>query len=306
MKVLMAVDGSEGAFAAVRQAGQLLSHQRDEVAFYYSPPRIRVSRTGQDSPDVIERARQALARTIFDDARLRLSEGLRSGVHEIVGTQHPRHGIIVAADEWRADLIVVGARGVGPMQRLLLGSVSSSVVQTSTLPVLIVRPHPHPDKKGFRVLLASDGSDASRQAGQMLHQFTWPADSVGRLIHVMESMFAGELPDWLVERARDPDAEAMARMWVEEHEAERQAKLKQMLEQRQELPPIFHSEEPIILEGQPADQILRTVDEEGIDLVALGARGIGVWRRLLIGSTSDQVSSHASCSVLVVPQHEHP
>jgi nucleotide-binding universal stress UspA family protein len=40
------------------------------------------------------------------------------------------------------DLLVIGSRGIGGVRRLLLGSVSSALVQTARCPVLVVRPEP--------------------------------------------------------------------------------------------------------------------------------------------------------------------
>lgn len=47
------------------------------------------------------------------------------------------------ADEIDADLIVVGARGLGRFESLLLGSTSSRVVNSSTRPVLVIPPGRH-------------------------------------------------------------------------------------------------------------------------------------------------------------------
>lgn len=49
----------------------------------------------------------------------------------------PAHALLAACD--RADLLVVGARGVGGFEGLLLGSVSQQVVHHSTVPVVVVR-----------------------------------------------------------------------------------------------------------------------------------------------------------------------
>lgn len=296
MKVLIGVDGSENGFAAVRQAGRLLAADKDQVALYYSPPEIRVK---------AKDARELLVRGVLDQSRAHLPDALRGGVHEIVGTQHPRHGLIVAADEWRADLIVVGARGVGKMEKLLLGSVSDSVVQTSRLPVLVVRPEAVRED-GERVLLCVDGSPACREAGAFLQNFTWQPSSAGRLVYVMESMFAGEVPDWLVEKAREAEAADMAHAWVAEHDAERAERHKELLEYSGQLPALFHGQEPIVAEGPPAEQILRAIEDSKSSLVVLGARGLGVWKRLLMGSTSRKVLLHAPSSVLIVRQREQP
>lgn len=306
MKVLVGVDGSTGGFEAVREAGRLLTAKHDQVGLYYAPPELRLRTSGADPRTTAEKVRDALVRSVFDEARSLLPESLSATVHEMVGTQHPRHGLIVAADEWRADMVAVGARGMGPMKRILLGSVSTSVVQTSTLPVLVVRQAAElPEDRSLRVLLADDGSASSRRAGAWLNRLTWPAGTVGRVMHVVESLFAGELPAWLLEKARDEQTEEMARMWVEEHEAAKKTKYDELLAYRGELPTLFQEAEPIIAEGHAADQIVATIESEHIDLVVLGTRGTGVWRRLLIGSTTDKVIKHAKCSVLIVPLHEH-
>lgn len=58
-------------------------------------------------------------------------------------------------------LVVVGARGHGSLQRLLLGSVSRAVVHGSRLPVLVARSGP-PQGRGPRVLVGNhQASDAA-------------------------------------------------------------------------------------------------------------------------------------------------
>ncbi|MBX3412764.1 MAG: universal stress protein [Pirellulales bacterium] len=305
MKVLIGVDGSDHSFAAVRQAGRLLAAGKDEVAFYYSPPEIRVKAKGSSPTAAAKHARDLLSSSVFEQSRKHLPEPLRASVHEIVGTQHPRHGLMVAAEEWRADLIVVGARGVGTMQKLLLGSVSDSVVQTSHVPVLVVRGNAVA-ADGERVLLGVDGSAASREAGAFLKNFTWTPGSAGRLVYVMESMFAGELPTWLAEKARDAEVEKMAQAWIAEHDAERAQRRQELIAFSSELPELFHHQEPIVAEGTPAEHVLKAADETKANLIVLGARGLGVWKRLLVGSTSHKVLLHAQASVLIVRQREQP
>jgi nucleotide-binding universal stress UspA family protein len=66
------------------------------------------------------------------------------------------------------------------------------------------------------------------------------------------------------------------------------------------LPSCFTNEELILAEGRPAEEILKQVRERAIDLVVLGSRGSGSLKRLLLGSTSEQVLREAPCSVLIV------
>lgn len=298
MKVLMAVDGSADGFEAVRQAGRLLSPLRDQIALYFTPPQVRDPHV---EPKMLQRARQALADAVFDEARAHLPAELHMGVVTILGVKPPRTGVLLAAEEWKADMIVVGARGAGPMDTLLLGSVSQSVVHGSHVPVLVVRAMPgRPADQPLRMLLACDGSPTSRHAADVLAHFTFPTGTVGRVITVIESLLVGTVPKWLEERARSADADAMAQAWIREHEADKQHHHEEMCRYCGTLPAPFQAAQPIVAEGYPADQILKTIAAESIDLVVVGAHGKSALTRLLMGSTSQKVLDHALCSVLVV------
>lgn len=303
MKVLIGVDGSAGGFAAVRQAGRLLDPVRDQIAFYYTPPEIHAKGT---EPEICERARAALAEAIFTEARADLPEVLRHTATTIVGHKHPRQGVLLAAEEAQADLIVIGARGAGRMEKLMLGSVSTAVVRGAKVPVLVVRQaESGAAETPFRVLLAYDSSPCSLAAAKFACGLHWPADTTAAVVGVIESLLAGAVPSWLEERARSADAEAMAQAWVREHEQEKEHQHEELTSFCQAQGGIFNAAKTIVAEGHPAEQILRTIGAERSNLVVLGAHGQGAIQRLLMGSTSERVLFHAPCSVLVVrsPQH---
>jgi hypothetical protein len=94
MKVLIGIDGSPGSFAALRFAG---SHkEKDEIYLYYSPPPL-----GNVAPDVV----QFICTSVFEHARRQLPAPFQEAAKTIVGVQKPEHGLLIAADECRADML---------------------------------------------------------------------------------------------------------------------------------------------------------------------------------------------------------
>jgi nucleotide-binding universal stress UspA family protein len=299
MKALIAVDGSTGGFEAVRQAGSLLTADRDSVVLYYSPPVITAG--DATGADVLERARGSLASVVFDEAKSHLPAELRVRVECSIGQQPPKQGIVAAAEAHGCTLIVVGARGLGPIERLLLGSVSSSVVRSAHVPVLVTRPrNPARQSQPFKVLMAVEAAKDDALLADAVKQFTWPSNTIGLTMSVVQSMFAGHVPGWLEDRARSEEVEAMAQAWVKEHDAEIAAKREELAAFDATLPDCFRRETPIVVEGHPADRILETIGQRHIDLAIVGARKPSAISRWLLGSTSETVLTHADCSVLVI------
>ncbi len=55
-----------------------------------------------------------------------------------------------------------------------------------------------------------------------------------------------------------------------------------------------------LLQGVPAEEILKTARSENVDLIVMGSRGLTEVRAFLLGSVSDKVSHHAKCPTLIV------
>ena len=60
-------------------------------------------------------------------------------IEEKLRIGHPANDIIEEAEEWGADLIIIGAKGISGLKRLLLGSVAEAVAHHANCNVLIVR-----------------------------------------------------------------------------------------------------------------------------------------------------------------------
>ena len=294
MRVLIAIDGSKPALDAVRMAGRLLDPTSDLVALYYSPRDLE-KRVPQASRSIIGGA----AAAVFDDARDALPADIAARAEFIQSDAAAAVGILASAAQWQADMVVVGARGHGGLQNLMLGSVSRAVVHGGDRPVLVVR-EAAADDRGLKVLACHHPASAASVAKALGH-IHWPAGTEGLVIGVAESLLAGPLPTWLENRVRDPDTASVAKAWQQEHDDEVTALGGTLDAFAGTLPPVFRSAKPIIAQGNPGDKIVATAKDRGIDLIVLGRTPTDPLSRWLIGSTSEAVLGRATGSVLIVP-----
>jgi nucleotide-binding universal stress UspA family protein len=297
MKLLIGIDGSEHSFAAATVAARLLVPGRDQIALYHACTPVEVGKQIDES--LRDRACQAVANVVLDEAKSRLPQPLQTSVETITDDDRAASGLIAAADRWGAEMIAVGARGLGRIEGLLMGGVSTAVVRAARVPVLIVR-QPIAETERQRIILAYDSANPQQQAA-FLQKLNWPPAAEGRVVVVIESMLPGNLPDWIQKRARDADTEAMSQVWVEEHQQTRAAKEQELTAYQQQLPAPWRPQPPLVLEGNPGEQLMALLDREKPSLVIVGKAMKNLFDRFFIGSVSEKVLAHSKCSVLVIP-----
>jgi nucleotide-binding universal stress UspA family protein len=135
-KILVGYDGSEAGNKAFDSALELAKNHNAElyVLTISRPPEI-----GDDveTEAVIENSLEYHRKLLAPLQRRTEQAGVKGHFQVAVG--HPAEQIIMTADKHQVDLIVVGDRGRSKFARLLLGSVSKTVVQYADRPVLVVR-----------------------------------------------------------------------------------------------------------------------------------------------------------------------
>jgi nucleotide-binding universal stress UspA family protein len=114
----------------------------------------------------------------------------------------------------------------------------------------------------------------------------------------------------VVEPLRYPSAELVSLQLAElmkEYEDDRRAELERVLAlAAADLRRRVHKVSTVTVVGQAAPSILSEASKQPSDLIVLGARGLGTVKRLLLGSVSESVLRHASCSVLIVRPKDEP
>lgn len=309
MKVLVGVDGSSNSFAAVEFIGRLIAPERDQLVLLFAVPSLSVEE--EMDPDIEQRARSVLSRTVLEAALERLPGAWRTRVEQKEASGPPSAALLDAIKELGAELVVVGFRGTSSLwERFILGSVSRTMVHTAPVPVLVVKPRldDGPPAKGqtaaavkhLRALAAYDGPHIAEPMAALLRKFTWQKEAEGWVMTVVRPMFPFDLPDWIKNQPRDPDVAAMAAAWEQEHQQNVHSARQELEQFRAKLPPCFSKGEVVVVEGRPPEQIVAQLRAKGADLAVLGSRGRGRVERLLVGSTTEQVLASAPCSVLIV------
>ena len=173
MRIIIGVDGSAGSLAAVKYVGRLLNEETEPLYLYYSPPPISLGESSGMDPETVQRVEKSLVEAVFERAKEQLPHSHRPRVMTIQGTHKAKHGLLAAADEHRADLIVVGSHGVRPLEWLRVGSVSRAVAQTATVPVLVVRQPATPRSDDeFRVLVTCDRTELADYTKSFIQGFS--------------------------------------------------------------------------------------------------------------------------------------
>jgi nucleotide-binding universal stress UspA family protein len=214
-----------------------------------------------------------------------LGPDVAATVRRRVVCDHPAQALVDASAD--ADLLVVGARGLGRFKRLVLGSVSTACLHHSRCPVVIVRDG-EPSRRADppRVVAAVDGSPGSRRA------LAFAVDAARRMGARVEVVHAWTTPVYpahpLVPATFEvTDFEESARAVI--------ADVLGSVDTRDlAVPP-----ESIAIQGPAAASVLDIA--KGADLLVVGSRGRGGFAGLLLGSVSSQVAHHAPCPVAVVP-----
>ncbi len=133
MKIVVGYDGSDAAKRALERAADMAGDggQVLVVAAAESHARTGITEGAHLDPSEVERRREDL-----EEAQAFMSErGISVETTEAQGDP----GDVVVEAAKGADLVIVGSRGLNPLQRLLLGSVSSKVVHRAECDVLVVR-----------------------------------------------------------------------------------------------------------------------------------------------------------------------
>ncbi|HNW26084.1 MAG TPA: universal stress protein [Candidatus Gastranaerophilaceae bacterium] len=142
-KILIAIDGSEISYSAVKQATELFDFTNKEihVVSVKETPELLPVEVALDKKwiDDIDKQQKIHASKAINKVKSILASSNLSVINEVILTGHPAHKVIEFAQQENIDLIVMGARTKASLSTFLLGSVSKRVLENTNSDVLIVR-----------------------------------------------------------------------------------------------------------------------------------------------------------------------
>jgi nucleotide-binding universal stress UspA family protein len=237
-----------------------------------------------DADDLAHHGEDAVA-TIAERAE---SAGVEVTTGIVEGANSIHEGIITAAQEQAADLIVMGTYGRTGLDRFVLGSVAEQTLRESPIPVMTVHEQTVVEAEPAGILVPTDGSEAAGAAadhaielaaatGAPLHVLNvvdtgavWGDVDVGMVLSALEAAGREAIAD-VVKRAKATDVETV---------------------------------EASLSSGSTHRAILDYVDENDVDCIVMGTRGRTGLDRYILGSVTERVVRLSEVPVIATRQIE--
>ncbi len=279
-EILVGIDGSEHARFALKWASDEARHRGSELRILFAEVK-----EPKDVPSWYESDSSDLSRgqAIVDDA-----VGLVATRHPSLMTHaeivHRTPSLVLTVASSSADLLVVGARGKGGFEELLLGSVSDQCIQHAQCPVAVI--HGDPDMLPLRadeprIVVGIDGSLGSTRA------LRWALEEAKVRSASVEAIYAWQYPP--------------IGTFIVGPRQGFQATAREVVEAATEYAQKWASEVPRDIRDRFEATVPALIDaSKGAAILVTGSRGHGRFRDALLGSVAHQCARHAKCAVIVV------
>ncbi len=282
--IVVGYDGSESSKAALKEAALRVKNRKGRLflvhAVFFDQEEFAIL------PSQLEK-RLELGSHVCLQAKedLQSQIGLNGSVESYVCEGEPPDVLVDIARGKQADLIALGTYGRRGLKRLLMGSVTSSVILNAPCDVLVVkRPCSECTGSYQSILVPFEGSESSRKAMARAVDLAKTEGSHVTVLYVIpryEEMVEFYRSESIRKRLR-AEAEKVIGEAVKIAQAGGVAVA------------------PEIREGHPADEIVSAADKRENDLIAMGSYGWKGVNKAILGSTTNRVVAHANCPILVV------
>ena len=285
MKTILAVDGSDNSYEAVHVMKYMARAEQLTLLHALNVPKQAYPMM---APEVADELYKTLEQSMKEDGE-RLLNRVQSllPLHAGPTTKQlqigsPAEVIVSMAEEQKADLIVMGARGLGPVKERLFGSVSHRILTLAPCATLIVN---GPVKAMKQILLPLEGPTDAEAAVRFLQ--LKPFHETVEL--TLMTVLPWTEPPW-------PSGAAAAAAAAATEMLEKQTQYIEDVAER--LCAIGYKAHGVALLGTPPTMILQQATTLRSDLILMGTRGRQGISRFVLGSVSHAVLHKIPCPVL--------
>lgn len=294
MRILIPVDGSTCSRAAVRFIGA-------RSKFMGEKPDVTLLNVQQNIPGtVIEHFSLEAVRSVYEAEGKAIVEKLAPEIeaygiepHMAVRIDDCGPAVAKIAVDDNIDLITMGSRGLSPVKSFFLGSVSRSVLEHTTTPVLLVREKELPERENLRLLLAVDGSDYGESAAAFI------ADHPGLFgpNPTIDVIFVA--PDYTKMALTEVDSVTPAptlKFFEKENQLAWENAVMPVLATLRDA---GFDAKAVKRTGDAAEAIAAYAGENA-DLIVMGSHGWGKFKSAVLGSTAAKVGAATELPILII------
>jgi nucleotide-binding universal stress UspA family protein len=292
-RILVALDGSEESEAALTKGIDTALTYKSTLGICHIVDYHNIKELRKQYPDLMLHALNKKGSEIIARGKEQAENAGIYHVRVFIKEGIPKTAVTDdIAKSFGPDLIVTGGSGAGTNEKKRLGSVSAGIVRRASCDVWVAK---NSTPSAYRsILIAVDGSDASRQAFYAGLKMAKRNHSAARIIYALNTQSLSSLEPYTkdiisVYQKRADELLAEYKTWGEAAN---------------------HGPEPLhfsIEHGTPKTAIpVDAAQKYEADLIVAGASGMGRTQRFILGSVSENIMRRASCDVLVVRNQHQP
>lgn len=282
-KILIPTDLSSTSFNLLECLSAFKNYGTEEIVLMHT---IDTKYTLTIPENAITEAQKVLEKQaeILVNFNFKVITDLRTGT--------PWKEIIESAREHKTSLILIGSHGRSVAGEIILGSVTSELIEQANMPIMVVKMTEYDTSKKARtcatklehlfdhVLFPTDFSEENKACKNFIKDNKNIIKKL-TIIYVQEPLLLEQPMEFNVE-----ELNAIS--------------LKRLEDIKKQIG--IENTQIEVLHGKPSLEIIDYLESERFSLVAMGTRGLGLTARLLLGSNARYVIRHSKIPVLIIPQ----
>jgi universal stress protein E len=276
MKLLCATDLQPKSDAAVDRAYLLRETMDARLALVHVVPPL-----AQDDGNLEQRMLSASSRLALR------AKHAGSDAELVVRCGRPPQ--VVRDEAATANFIIIGPHPAEPLNDALRGTFTEKLLSEARCPVLIARRRANEPYR--RLLLALDGSRATGQVVRAAERLAVAEDAAFAVVHAHEPPYESMM-----------NTVGVGNLGVATYAAASMSQAASLIHSQLRMHSVDWQRHRVILtDSRPAHAIRDALGETNPDLLVMGTRGHGRFRRALLGSTAHEMLGLVDCDVLLVP-----